>query len=581
VSDKAVEVAVKLVPDTQTGNAQMMAMAQIAERIERAAANARRDLSALVPGGGPGNGVPGGGPGAGIPGGGLGAGVPGGGNPTGDPKDKKPGGGSEAGSITEALHLAKMAMAINFVAKLGATVSTLGDNSVGTTEKLKTLLETIPVVGSSLAGLVKPLERAFDAALIENPNVPVGKDLLSQLSAGTLPESLGSFAVSSFTNFFGFGSGTEELRRRERRINQIPYISAKESIIRREESARLDLGRQSDLNEINANIGVDAARASTPLMFAPDSGFVGPLGRRGGVRFDEKDEYDKILRQAAIGVEQAKAEAAGARNAAATVRNMDAFEGYSLNGERIDDIRSRSRTATGDAQDAYSTFVANGRGANERLTATDKIAEGERTIREAMEYQAELAKRVTGAHEATVNAIRKEHEVASKVTDQMQQQLAIKRDQLRTVESGASQFGTYDKAKQLAVRDVLQRAKEEGFQNLDPVEKELLLGTQVTAEWAREKSKQEFVDDPVYKDVLKDVGLADAGVLKGEIKKLETEIKVKIEFDAEKLAETLKKEFERFKKDMEGVLNMRAELEKAALDLKEASAKLSGGGAAR
>jgi len=423
----------------------------------------------------------------------------------------QPGGGGDGGGgggkgkgkdddkLGTAAMLAKVAFWTQAVGNLATAVGGLSNEATGARQKVLDLAGSVPFIGNAVESI---LAGAFD--LIERVRTDANG---------------------------GYGSYDA----RQKRIRDLPFDAAREAATFQRDAARSDLRAADEVTMENARLGVFAAADTNRLRFAPDDTRLNPnrgLGTLfGGVsfgegRFDSNKEYDAIIRQARIGVigaRQGRDSAQGAVNA--TARQLQEQEGkYALAQERSENAMVKARAAAdkasgdptrqGELQEALLTAD------KERTAAAREAARLEEQIKRSKEQQLQLA--------------RSEQELRKANIGVSQAELQVVNAKLAKAEGGAEQFGAFDPAKQQAVLRAVQQAKGEGFEGLSPEQKQLLLGTSATGDFARGLAKQAG-DNDVYRQVQAEVGDQDIKTLKGEKERLQAKINADIEIDADKL----------------------------------------------
>jgi hypothetical protein len=439
-------------------------------------------------------------------------------------------------------------MAINELYRLSHVMEEMGNKTISLKERMKMAASEIPILGEKIAALVDHTYRAVERTTY----------------ARSTSEEIGAL--------FGIGAATDRLNEDKLRLFMHPFDAERKRNGSDEAARRRAIELEGRVGESDRIVRLEGAGAKANLMFS-DTTFVGPFEpgdiRRGWQRFYEEDEFDDRMRAAKIASAEAQTEKRSAAQRklihkdqlrGAHGRHEDAF----VNAERI-------------GQDAIHKSDADWAGGADTVKGKMERARAETAITEAMRSQEAMMKSIEELRRSETDHAKAIRVAAERETDEKRVQLGIEKERLQLVKEGAKQFGTLDPMRQQGVLQVVKRAKQDGWGALDPVEKQLLLGTTITSKWASEKSEKSAINDPAFKELAKEVGLEDAKKLEETIFGLQKEIQLKFVIDEEKFKAALDKIDEKFAERMLKVIDPER-LKNLLLDIKMRGARFAGGG---
>jgi hypothetical protein len=309
-----------------------------------------------------------------------------------------------------------------------------------------------------------------------------------------------------------------------------PFVQAGNAVRQRQAYALEDLEYGDALMELNATTRTTLAREQAGLLFRPEKDFVGPDLRR--VSFDKDAGYDAIIRQAVR-------EQAGAKAGVGMARNeYDLAKGQRLNSDSQqqrgrDSYEKAQREVNELAERAKTDTDVNGKLAKAQAVAAEQQA---KYLAEVQRYQ----EAITREKQAGLRLTEREYELSQRKLDVTRAELQVLEQKREKLKGYAEQFGAMDPVRQQAVANVAGRAEARGFRSLTPEEKELLLSTGATQEFARERSRKAAFDSPQFRQVLRQVGLQDKQMLDAEIGKLKGKVELELVVNAEQLEKQLR-----------------------------------------
>ena len=244
-------------------------------------------------------------------------------------------------------------------------------------------------------------------------------------------------------------------------------------------------------------------------------------------------EGEEAVRQALTRKIRAQQEA----DKAASVFARDSLEA-TFSGKGVFDSRLGAKAEYEKALGVYQKTKGGGFNAAQELLAGATLLEKTNNLLVAQSrYQRDLLQ----AKESAVALAQKEYEVNKATTEVAKVRLSLLQQQADKAKSAAEGFGALSGTEQLAVQSALLQAKRSGIDTLPEDQRNLLLRTGLTSEFATEQTRKSIQNDPVYQSIVGMLGGKTSEQLEAEVKKLKQEIEVKIEIDERQLSEAMSK----------------------------------------
>jgi hypothetical protein len=392
--------------------------------------------------------------------------------------------------------VAKGAIALSAINSISAGINTLGDTSKGARGKLLGLVETLPIVGSTVAGLTKALIAFGESGLRKDLSLQEKGNALAdakgqnrfgidqKIRAGRI-EQTGTIeqSRSGTPSYFVSGVGGEDERITAAKMNEDRAMkAANRALVDSQNFDRTDLKRANksvDVNQnfVNASLAREKELANQAAAAQNNKGFV----ERNQPIFDFAKSPIIPLVKAAAGSYNDKSP---------------------LNGLPQQEVTQGQRKDLGRA-----------------------LVEQEEALRTSKEK--------------SLNAALKLNEYEKARTETMKAQAQLLKDQYAAAKGQEEDFGSMDAEKKQTILDTLKKSKEQGFAALDSEEKSLISGNSATSKYAREESAKLGASDDRLAQIRELTGERSSKAIGEDLQKVSATINAKIEIDESVLAEKL------------------------------------------
>jgi hypothetical protein len=339
-------------------------------------------------------------------------------------------------------------------------------------------------------------------------------------------------AAEMFSNTGGGYGSLGAYNEARDRVAFAPYTNAQEGIRRGYQNTMADRAVGDQYDDWGRRRLFAQNTAGIRLMHAPSDYFGPPAPGR--TRFDKNDEFDAILRGAAISEAQASAgmDALGSmRNIART--NFAAVDRAALGGAVAAD------QAFGAAQ---STFGLSQSDPTVRLRLADDVHKAERAIAEQIEQTTRAQEKLNEYKKRGVEYIQAEYELGQKQLGNARAQLEVTSARIKQLKGYEVEYSNMDPATRESLAGTVERANRKGFKELTYEERQLLLGTGVTREFAEKRAQADVEKDPAFAELLRVLGMDDRATLE----KRKIELQGKIELGVELNESTFRRQMEEF-----------------------------------
>lgn len=203
--------------------------------------------------------------------------------------------------------------------------------------------------------------------------------------------------------------------------------------------------------------------------------------------------------------------------------------------------------------EAVSQSAALNPGAVARLSAA--IAERKQQENVVMEETKRLGEALNRNQETRLNLAQKEHEMATKKTDQMKVQLSLLDQELQKGKGQAAEFGMTNLSDRRSLFETMKEAKEKGFAAISEAQRRQLAGSSATAGWANEQAEILGQSDPYLKAIREMTGQTDLGNLKKRVVELREKVEIKVINDEAATKKAVEEAFTAFEERLKKTIN--------------------------
>jgi hypothetical protein len=228
-------------------------------------------------------------------------------------------------------------------------------------------------------------------------------------------------------------------------------------------------------------------------------------------------------------------------------------------------------------QDKKGPDGAPNQGLGKQTPYKEALLDQERALAAQLKEQQRLLEAAERLGQKALASEQKKYDLMKAGTAVMKVRADLLQEEYDRSRQGSREFGAMDSTDQRGFYNAYQRFKQGGRDSVTNEEFQMISSSGLTGKDVGERSEQSVKDNPILKELQRQLGIRDTGTIEKELVKLKAEISAKVQLDEVQFARIMKEQMEGLSGNLEGLIKRIVSVEIQQIENKMKQGKAGGG----